>query len=91
MIFLAYIFVSFNINASKDLLLLELARVARIKTFTMWYRAYQTLVNHKKENVVSPSAHFIQQFPSHNKHILRIVLSPLVRVTQPPFRMAELL
>ncbi len=62
MIFLAYMFVSFNINASKDLLLLELARVAQMKTFTMWYRAYQTLVNHKKENVVSPSAHFIQQF-----------------------------
>lgn len=81
MIFLENIFVSLNINASKDLMLLELARVSLIKTITMWYRAYQTLVNHKNENVVSPSAHLIQQFASYNKHILRIVPSPLVRVT----------
>lgn len=82
--------VSLNINASKDKLLQELARVSQIKTFTMWYRSYQALVNHKNENIVSPSAHLILQFPSYNKHSLRIVLSPLVRVTQSPFRMAVL-
>lgn len=90
-LFLAHTsFVSLNINASKDKLLQDLARVSQIKTFTMWYRAYQTLVNQKNENVVSPSAHIILQFPSYNKHSLRIVLSPLVSVTQSPFRMAVL-